>query len=192
MISHKHQYIFIHIPKCGGTSVESCLLNFEGVKRPKRLSLLPQKTKDEYHLNSGVKGHAFLKEIDLTLKEKYFAFTFVRNPFDKIVSEYLWDPQFNNLTFVKFLQTQAKWQIRHSNTQYEFIDEHIDFIGKFENLQQDFNVACDQIGIQQQDLPHRNKTKRKHYTQYYNNETRKIVAELHAKDLEYFGYKFGD
>ena len=97
-----------------------------------------------------------------------------------------------NFTFLNFLQTQEMWKARHSNTQYEFIDKHINFIGKFENLQQDFNIVCDQIGIQQQDLPHKNKTKRKHYTQYYNNETRKIVTELYAKDLEYFGYKFGD
>lgn len=191
MISHKHKYIFIHIPKCGGTSMESFLLSLEGIERPKSLAKLPKEIKKRYHLNSGVKGHAFHKEFDITLRKKYFSFTFVRNPFDRAVSEYRWDLQFKNSTFLDFLQKQEKWQIRHNHSQCEFIDEDMDFIGRFENLQADFDIVCERIGIPQQKLPHKNKTEHKHYSEYYNDETRQIVAQKFAKDIEHFGYEFG-
>lgn len=192
MISHNYKYIFVHVPKCGGTSIESCLLALEGVKRPKMLSLLPEKIQNKYHLDSGTKGHAFHEEFDITFREKYFSFTFVRNPFDKVASEYNWDPHFKNISFLEFLKTPKNRQIRHVNKQVEFIDKHIDFIGRFENLQEDFETVCDIIEIPRQELPHKNKSKQKHYTEYYDDETKQIVAELYAKDIEYFGYKFGE
>ena len=43
----------------------------------------------------------------------------------------------------------------------------VDFIGRFETLQKDFNKACDKIGIPGRKLPRTNITDHKHYSKYY-------------------------
>jgi hypothetical protein len=65
-----------------------------------------------------------------------------------------------------------------------------DYIGKFETLTFDFHYICNRIGIKASKLPHINRTKHKHYRDYYDSETRDFVATHFASDIEYFRYEF--
>lgn len=71
------------------------------------------------------------------------------------------------------------------------IDGHIamDFIGRFENLEPDFTYVCRYLG-QESRLPHFNKIARRHYRDYYTEETRNMVADIYARDIELFEYEF--
>ena len=145
----------------------------------------------------------------------YFSFSIVRNPWDRLVSCWMQKIITQEPTEEQF-RSDIRWELNYQKPSFkDFIkiisdDENItkdshwalyfniipvsdlDFIGRFENLQEDFNIICDKIGIPRQKLPRENKSKHKHYTEYYDDETKQIVAEKYKKDIEYFGYEFGE
>ena len=202
MISHKHKFIFIHIPKCGGTSIEQSFgFRYKKFSFKRSMGLHPNRT-DNFWLQ-----HCTLREIPTECGvdvKNFFTFTIVRNPWDRMVSSFFYESRINKKrhgfkfnNFNAFVRSPTYAAEQHSLCQMDFIinersEPYIDFIGRFENLQEDFNTVCDKIGIPRKQLPHKNKTKHKHYTEYYDDETKQIVAKKYAKDIEYFGYKFGE
>tara|TARA_Y100000592_G_C5366952_1_gene266534 strand:+ start:175 stop:813 length:639 start_codon:yes stop_codon:yes gene_type:complete len=210
MISHKHKFIFVHIPKCAGTSIEKALLKYEGLDIDSNdkfyLDSMPELIKKEYLLDyppHSYSQHFFLNQYEQSLASNYYCFAFVRNPWDLMVSEYFYILKNYeiNLSFEEFIKTGDKlkeikgfrWFVErghHLLPQVNFLSENIDFIGRFENLQDDFDTICDNIKISRIDLPHYNSTNRNHYTTYYNSSTRETVLKRYKKDIEYFNYKF--
>ena len=74
--------------------------------------------------------------------------------------------------------------------QVDWIDGEIDFVGRFETLQEDFNTVCDKINIPQSVLSHKMTTEHIHYTDEYNEKAKKKIARLFASDIKQFNYKF--
>lgn len=205
--SSKYNFVWIDIPKVASTSIRNFL--------KKEVSDL-QCLGAPWHGVDNIQIQDFKKN-----QNKYFTFCFSRNPWCRLVSFYkmikqrkrrqnkfkkLYETKYNNELLIDcssftfnffckhiydFLNINDRF-INHINPQTSFIYRNINFCGKFENFQEDFNIICDKIGIPQQQLPHANKTGHKNYTEYYDDETKKIVAEIYAKDIEYFGYKFGE
>ena len=172
------QYIYYITPKCATRTFFS-LFNYKGVDYKEALSD----------------------------RDDYFSWSFVRNPWGRLVSTYInkilnkhdggigynWSQSKSFKDFIlKIEKTDIADSDRHIRSLYTFFPRDIDYVGKFENLQQDFDIICDKIGIPHKELPHKNKTNHKHYTEYYDEETKQIVAEKYAKDIEYFGYEFGE
>ena len=187
IISPKHKFVFLATPKTGSTSIHQTLLD----------SIKDNKLIDESKL---CLGHTHMSCPDFLTQrpkfKKYFKFAFVRNPWDRVLSWYFFRGKKNfgknkNVTFRTYIKTKMHPRWHPAHDQYEFT-KNCDFIGRLENLQQDFDIVCDKIGIPSKKLPHKNKSKHTHYTEYYDDETRQIVAEKYARDIEYFGYKFGE
>ena len=67
----------------------------------------------------------------------------------------------------------------------------MDFIGRFENLQNDFDRVMKVLGLPRQQLTHENPTRHRPYREYYDQETAAVIAERYRDDIDRFGYDFG-
>lgn len=169
MISHNHKCIFIHIPKAAGTSLIRVLSDPPKTDKTDQLVLPFEPDENKFdppppHLRAYdyVKYGLITKE----LFDSYFKFAFVRNPWDRIVSEYKYRMHAHRYSFKKYLFEhfpRPSWsdEYCHVIPQYDFLhNEHgnmlVDFVGRFENLQKDFSYVCDKLNIETKTLPHRN------------------------------------
>lgn len=198
MISHKHKFIFIFQHKCAGSTIKKALERVDGFNHKFHRGVL-----DVHYKNNKFKEY-----------QDYFVFSVKRNPFERVVSAWKYlqkDIDVNRsikrgLSFKDTLLNLPKYNKKkpHDHDYVHITENQVDTILdksgnlitnmliRFENLQADFNIVCDKIGIPRQKLPHENKSNHKHYTEYYDDESRQLVAKLFAKDIEYLGYKFGD
>lgn len=190
--------IFVHVPKCAGISISVSLFGNQGG------------------------AHLRIPHYQLIFSkrefEAYFKFTFVRNPWDRLVSAFLflkkgganrtdklWAEEHLS-RFGDFHTFVTDWvdqknvnMMKHFVPQHKFICEprseipSVDFIGRFERLHEDFSHI--QIKLRSKsDLQYLNRTEgsKKDYRDYYTDATRKIVADVYQEDIRIFGYDFNN
>lgn len=159
------------------------------------------------------RGHSSAKQLRNRHRKvfnSYFKFAFVRNPWDKALSFYYynarrnWDrypfskknaPDFNSFIKDWYIKGTRRGfhHLSHSPCLDWISDKNgviVDFVGKFENLQEDFNSIFDAIGLPPTDLPKKNRSVHEHYSNYYNQESIDIIAKMYNKDVEYFNYDY--
>jgi hypothetical protein len=135
------------------------------------------------------------------LFDSYFKFAFVRNPWDWQVSLYhfaladLKNPHHEIVSGFRSFDEYIDWRVQNVRLQKGFIFDHndellVDFVGRYENLNDDFRQICRHIGIPEIELPHQNKTNHKPYQEYYSHRTRELVAEAFKEDIRSFNYTF--
>ncbi|WP_199611272.1 sulfotransferase family protein [Flocculibacter collagenilyticus] len=182
MISHKDRCIFVHIPKTAGQSIESVFIKRAGLTWQQRSHLLLRPNSDPSlgpprlaHLTAA--EYIELKYISEKKFIDYFKFSFVRNPWARIVSEYRYrrlqavcqyQHDFKTWLFQYYpKKTDDNYDLsqdlyRHIIPQSNFLYDKsgnclVDFVGKFETLQSDFSKVCSRLDISNTELPHKNK-----------------------------------
>ncbi|PZR20934.1 MAG: hypothetical protein DI539_09390 [Flavobacterium psychrophilum] len=206
LISHSKQFIFIHIFKVAGTSIESALERYNNESF--RLSSM----KDKFLLLLGIYprvygrsltwGHQAAIEVramcPTNMFRTYFKFCFVRNPYDWMISLYFYmknDPTHpdNDLQCEWTLKEYIIWHIENRAPQNFFVfdalgNKLVNFVGRYENLQTDFDKICDHLKIERIGLKKMNKSKHDHYAKYFDSELEELVYRGFKKDFELFGY----
>ena len=208
MVSHKHKCIFVHIPKVGGSSIEQLIWRSEKYRNESDLWMgFIDKYNNKYQ--TGGLQHLFASHIQQELGEdifsEYFKFTMVRNPWDKAVSQFSFMKKRKDLrefigmeaddsfkTYLALIQkkTHVQW-----DSQYKFIldtngEQMVDFIGRFENFNDEVCKALDFINIKTKKIPHIKKSIRANYRDYYDEESMETVRNIYKEDIELLGYTF--
>lgn len=179
-------YVFIHINKTGGSSIEKALnIPFEHKTALEKIS-----------------------EIGIKRWQKKYSFTVVRNPWDKVVSHYhfrlqngkIYPPE-NPIGFREWvIQAYHHRHPAHFSTERLFMPQVnwisdadgnvlLDRILRFERLEADFIQVLTHLGLQAK-LPHEKQTDRGRYQQYFDVTTRRVVEQAFWSDIEYFEYQF--
>ena len=204
MISHKYKCIFIHIPRTAGTYIEKLLVGkdyWEIDKRNKHLTASKAKT------------------IYKKYWDKYFKFSFVRHPYTRTESMMRYSNYFFGEEAIKKIRLEHinfyKQKFGFPNTiefDYRFdkltnykhekysknqiysniLDERIDYIGKYENLDYDLNYIFKRLNFKLWKLKSlfiRNNEKRTDKISTLNDQIKKEIFELYKNDFQKFGYE---
>jgi len=180
--------VFIHIPKTGGSSIRRGF--FEGNYKKTAKGKIP------------------------LLWRRYYKFAFVRNPYTRFLSCYRmfrWGmdkTKWNNmidegLTFERFMEIARDdsidiWKrdtyeekLRHHAIPQTHPDnclEYADFVGRFENLNEDFKKVCDHLGIEGE-LPHLNISGgKKKDDVVLTDEIIEFIQDYYAEDFKQLNY----
>jgi hypothetical protein len=184
--------IFIRIPKTGSLSI----LNAIG---------------DNIYISK----HRSAKWVQEHYKEDWrnrFTFSFVRNPWDAFVSTYFFRfKEFAEKDSMYDFRSQIRRMLRRkpfkkgvhnrSIDQVEFLDQFayisdendeicVDFVGRFENLQDDVNHLCKELDLEEVSLGHFNKTDHLDYRYYYDDDLAELVGKCSEDLIDTFGYEF--
>ena len=200
MISLQKRFLFVHIPKTAGNSIQTVLRDYS---EDQLVALRKEQDGVErFGLRNPkyqIKKHSMLMEYHDALGPEQFRdlykFTCVRNPWDRMVSYYFTPTQhpetWNRKKFreIIFKAVSVADYLRLGDGEEDPF-ANVDHIIRFENLADDFAAVCAAIAISPPTLPQYNRSHRDHYTKYYDDELRELVRTRFAAEIERFNYTF--
>ncbi len=201
MISQKSRFIFVHIPKTGGNSIQAALQGYADDRFVFRKSIGKIKHEDgsqgldvfnerlgfdkPEHKHAGLQ--AYYDKLGGSVWD-FLIFSAIRNPYDRVISHtaFLKGPLPSRILEIEEL-VLPKPQI-----EYLKVNDRIsvsNFI-RFEHLQADFNTLCEKLSLPRFLLPHKNASFRSSYSSYFSQESREMIYSKYKEEIELFGYEF--
>lgn len=199
IISRRKRFLFAAFNKTGTTSIEQALKKYDSRLIEFKLRILHKLLIRDGHMFKHIRPLHIKRLLGDEEWARYFTFSFVRNPWSRAVSLYFYhqkNPGRHPLaqkSFEEWVCGGGTGTVRKSMAEFVSDDNGqiiMDFIGRYENLHEDFRKICDRIGIERIELPHLNKSTNNSYRDYYNERTRRIVQTWSKRDIDTFGYEF--
>jgi len=173
------KFIFIHVPKTGGSSILGAAL-----------SVTPGKKGWQLKHHSGPM-HKRMREdrfVQRALKSdpRPFVFGFVRHPYDWILSRYRWQGEGRSIP--QWLEEDREKDTYHGRWSWPMSSwlQRVDYIGKLETIEEDWAKISKGLGLPSE-LPHYNKSPRLG-RELICDEAKRLILEVHGEDMERFGY----
>jgi len=214
IISRGRRYIFVHIPKTGGTAL-SLALEARAMKDDILIGDTPKARRRRGRLK-GLQGagrlwkHSRLRDIAGVVSEaemaEFFVLTLVRNPWDRMVSYYHWLQQqgfdhvavglAKSLEFSDFLRDEHIQASIGAADYASYVSDgagvdRCDLFARIEHLSDDLSPFEAHLGFQIGALERVNTSPRKaDYRGYFTDEDAAIVARICAEDIKRFDYRF--
>ena len=204
LISFSKKFIFIHNYKVAGTSIRNALHKYESKHFYYTDRVIQRLKLDKYSFfqifASHVKAKILQERLSGSIFDKFFKFGFVRNPWDWQVSLYNYmlkeqrHHQHNLIESLNNFEEYLDWRVKHDKQLQKdfFYDSQgkmlVDFVGKFENLTNDFNTICNILDLKDVYLPHLNISSNKKWTEFYTLKTFNIVKRHFKEDIDGFNY----
>lgn len=181
-VCEERKFIYMKPAKTAGTSI------LRHVLEPNVVGIIHEKNHPDAF-------QTWLNRVTDQELESYFIFSVVRNPWDRLVSitSYF---QISPQDFIRDFSVYQETPIIRLHSLPQAIYTHrqgqpfVNQICRFETLQADFNLVCDRIGLERQQLPVVNRSLHAHYSRYFTLEGRERVHEIYQEDIAYFGYMF--
>lgn len=187
MILPEQKILFIHIPKCGGSSIAAGLLKKVNVNM-KIYMKLSESQKKKYMCTIEEK-HAPASYYKNKLKsyEQYYKFAVVRNPWERAMSSFEWHSEFNFEQFIDLIEKQDRAQIKPA---VHFILEQnesiLDDIFCFSRLPE----VCSKLKIPRLHKKKRNSIRHfQELNQVKLDKFDEMVSRIYKDDIEYFGFE---
>lgn len=220
MIAVEKKFLFIHVPKTGGNSIQSMLHPYADDEMI--VTSVYQDGVERFNVKNphyGTTKHAVLAEYKKVmapeLYDSLFKFAVIRNPWDWLISWYFsprrvmkrgadaWiRDEFIELVRTvpplrHYIATETLWdkvaqKLAIGRGQTAPLDQEVDFLMRFEHLDDDFKTVCRMIDVPYQPLPVRNKSDRKHYSHYYDESLKEMVRAKFQDEICFGNYTFED